>query len=157
MADLHFPLFLDLHGKRVAVIGGGQIALRRVTTLRRFGAAISVTAPEICEELAALPDVALHRRPYNASDVADAVLVLAATNDPGLNRSITADARAAGALANNASDRADSDFYFPAIALGDGLCAGICGTGEDHRAVARAAAAVRQALAAQRTCEEENT
>lgn len=41
----YFPMFVDLTGKNVLVAGGGRIALRRVTTLLRFGAAIRVVAP----------------------------------------------------------------------------------------------------------------
>lgn len=147
MAELKFPLFLDLTGKKVAVIGGGAIALRRVRTLLRFGADITVTAPEIDPALLALDGVDCRSRCYTAADVQGAFLVLAATDDPLRNRAITADARAAGILANNASDQTDSDFFFPAVAVQEEICVGVCGTGRDHHAVARTAAKIRRLLA----------
>ena len=50
----YFPMFVDLTGKNVLVAGGGRIALRRVTTLLRFGAAIRVVAPQLCGDLEGL-------------------------------------------------------------------------------------------------------
>ncbi len=49
----HFPLFLDLHGRDVAVVGGGEVALRKVQALLSAGAVVTVVAPELHEALAA--------------------------------------------------------------------------------------------------------
>ena len=54
MADLKFPLFLDLTGKTAVMVGGGRIALRRTRTLAAFDVRIRVIAPEICEEIRVL-------------------------------------------------------------------------------------------------------
>ena len=43
--NLRFPLFVDLHGKKAVVVGGGKIPLRRVKGLRDFGADVTVIAP----------------------------------------------------------------------------------------------------------------
>ncbi len=50
----YFPIYINLAGKKVWVYGAGRIALRRVTGLLRFGASVTVIAPEICEEIRAL-------------------------------------------------------------------------------------------------------
>lgn len=47
----YFPLFVDLEGRQVLVVGGGKIAARRVRTLLEFGCEITVISPEVCEEL----------------------------------------------------------------------------------------------------------
>ena len=47
----YFPLFVDLEGRQVLVVGGGKIAVRRVRTLLEFGCQITVVSPEVCEEL----------------------------------------------------------------------------------------------------------
>lgn len=47
----YFPLFVDLEGRQVLVVGGGKIAVRRVRTLLEFGCEITVVSPEVCEEL----------------------------------------------------------------------------------------------------------
>ena len=49
----HFPLFLDLQGRDVAVVGGGEVALRKVQALLSAGAVVTVVAPELHEVLAA--------------------------------------------------------------------------------------------------------
>ena len=48
--SLRFPLFVDLAGKAVVVVGGGAIGLRRAAVLQRFGARVTVIAPEIREK-----------------------------------------------------------------------------------------------------------
>lgn len=149
MADLKFPLFLDLTGKTAVMVGGGRIALRRTRTLAAFDVRIRVIAPEICEEIRVLSregKVECIPRAYEPEDLSGAFLVLAATDDPDLNRSIVRQAKEMGLFANNASDRNDSNFFFPAVAVNDSLSVGICGTGRDHGAVARAAAEIRKFL-----------
>lgn len=145
METLKFPLFIDLNGKRVLIVGGGKIASRRAKTLCMYGANILVVAPEITNEICQLP-VATRKRGYLSDDFRNSILVLAATDDHALNRQIAQEARSLGILVNNASDQNDCDFYFPAVALTDDLSIGICGTGKDHHAVAEAAAYIRKLM-----------
>lgn len=150
MSDRKFPLFLDLSGRSVAVFGGGNIALRRVKTLLAFDAQITVTAPQICPELAELserfPNLTLNLRGFSSDDLSGQFMVLAATDSEALNHEITVEAKHRGILANNAACRNDNDFYFPAIAVTEELTVGICGTGRDHAAVAESAAKIRKFL-----------
>ena len=50
MESRYFPFFIDMTGKKVLVAGAGSIALRRVSALLRFGAVITVVAPQMREE-----------------------------------------------------------------------------------------------------------
>lgn len=140
-----FPLFIDLTGKKAVLIGGGRIAARRAEVLCVYGAEIFVIAPQVCEKIYQLP-VAISERQYNSGDLKEAFLVIAATDDHTLNHQITREARRLGILANNASDRTDCDFFFPAVALTQNLSIGICGTGDNHAAVAEAASAIRKLM-----------
>ena len=88
--------------------------------------------------------VRLERRAYRPGELRGAFLVLAATDDEEVNRAIAAEARARGALANNASDCRDCDFFFPAVVLTEELTLGLTGTEEKHRAVKEAAARIRE-------------
>ena len=88
--------------------------------------------------------VRLERRVYRPGELARPFLVLAATSDGDVNRAIAAEARSKGALANNASDCRDCDFFFPAVVLAEEWTAGLTGTGENHRAVKEAAAKIRE-------------
>ena len=142
-----FPLFIDLSGRKILVVGGGNIALRRINTLMMYGADITVIAEQACggiEVLAAEEKITLNLRGFNFEDLKDKFMVIAATDDLELNRQITCAARKNGSIANNASDRSDCDFYFPAVIVNEKLSIGICGTGDDHRAVSQAAAEIRE-------------
>ena len=88
---VHFPLFVDLHHQPVLVVGGGQVALRKVKKLLPYGPWITVTAPEICPELMDIPGVAFRPRRFRLGDLRPRpALVLTATDDPAQNRRIAA-------------------------------------------------------------------
>src|SRR5437763_3115043 len=70
------PVLLDVAGRRVVVVGGGQVAARRVRSLQEAGASVHVVAPEISAELAG-GEVALHRRSFRDTDLDGAWLALA--------------------------------------------------------------------------------
>ena len=139
-----FPLFIDLKDRPVLIFGGGTVALRRASVLVQYGAAVTVIAPELLPELEALR-LKLERRPYRSGEIEEAFLVLAATDDPKVNRDIVKEARAKGIWANNASDRSDCDFFFPAVVQRERLSIGITGDGEDHVRVREAAKKIREA------------
>jgi siroheme synthase-like protein len=142
-----FPLFIDLSGRKILIVGAGSIAFRRVNTLLMYGADVTVVAPKICDninDLARDGKITLLSRQFCREDVTDKFMVIAATDDGELNSQVTSYARACGAIANNASDRSDCDFFFPAVIVSDKLSIGVCGTGDDHSAVAKAAGEIRE-------------
>ena len=144
MSELRFPLFVDLTGKRLVVVGGGAIARRRIDSLLPFGGEVVVGAPSLRgspEGLTWLP------RPYAAGDLEGAFLAVAATDSRPVNRQVGLDARALGIPVSVADCREECTFYFPALCQGGGVTAGVISAGgADHRAAARAAARVRLAL-----------
>lgn len=90
----NYPTVLSLAGKRCAVIGGGKVALRKVRTLVKTGANVTVIAPAADEALIKLAGegkITLHQRGYQMGDAA-CFLVVAATDDAALNRQIAQDA-----------------------------------------------------------------
>lgn len=92
-----FPLFLDLRGRRVLVVGGGSVAARKVPALLEAGAEVVVGAPALGEALAALVQQGRiqHRAGTFTPGWLDAAwLVIAATNDAPVNRAIAAAAQA---------------------------------------------------------------
>ena len=140
---LRFPIFLDLTGKKVVLVGGGAIAARRIGVLRQFGCEITVIAPTLsCRA----DDLTWLARPYCAGDLEGAVLAIAATNDRQVNRRVGEDAKALGIPVSVADCEAECSFYFPAICVGDGLVAGVVSEGKDHHRTARAAKAIRKVL-----------
>lgn len=136
-----FPLFVSLAGKKCVVFGAGQIAARRVSVLKRFGAAVRVIAPESRSELT--PDEC---RGYEKSDLSGAFLAVAATDDRAVNRRIGQDCAARGIPCSVADRAEESTFFFPAVCEGKGLIAGVVSDGTAHSRTAAAAKRIRAVL-----------
>ena len=112
------PVVLRLGGRRVLVVGGGQVAARRAAGLLAAGARVVAVSPAFSPGFARLGPaggVRRVRRAYRAGDMAGASLVVAATDDPRVNARVRADARRAGVWVNVADDPARSDFIVPAV------------------------------------------
>ncbi|NPA14738.1 MAG: bifunctional precorrin-2 dehydrogenase/sirohydrochlorin ferrochelatase [Aquificae bacterium] len=86
-----FPLFVDLKGKEILVVGGGKIATRKVEKLLPFGGKITVVAPKISPELKKLSKegkIKIKRRRFLTGDLKNKDLVVVATDDINLQRKI---------------------------------------------------------------------
>src|SRR5215469_1209481 len=102
---MFYPVYLNLKNKRVIVIGGGEVAERKVDSLLGMGVSIVVISPEITSRLATLAKeerIRWRRRSYKRGDCKGAVLVLSATDDPKVSRAVFREATAARALVNTA-------------------------------------------------------
>jgi precorrin-2 dehydrogenase/sirohydrochlorin ferrochelatase len=115
---MFYPIYLNLHGKRVVVVGGGEVAERKIESLLGTGASITVISPEVTAGILMLAGerrVELHRRPYRSGDCSGATLVLSATGNDATEQSVCEEARKAGALVNTADQPALCDFIMPAV------------------------------------------
>ena len=138
-----FPLFVDLTGKKVVLVGGGTIASRRIATLRLFGCEIEVIAPE----LKCSPEgIVWKQREYAPGDLEGAYLAVAATGSREVNHQVGLDAGRLGIPVSVADCEGECTFYFPAVCAGENLIAGVVSGGKDHHRTARAAKAIRRAL-----------
>ncbi len=115
----YLPLFLELRGRLVLVVGGGEIALRKARLLARAGARLRVVAPIISPDLSTLSKTAgpieFRHRAYQATDLDDVWLVVAATGDTPLNQQISAAATARRIFCNAVDDPGHCTSLFPAI------------------------------------------
>ncbi len=136
----HFPVFTDLRGKKVVIVGGGAVARRRIDTLRPFGPELMVIAPELEGDSRGLE---WHRRPYRPSDLEGAVLAVAASDSREVNRQVGREARELGIPVSVADRKEECTFFFPAICQGETVLAGVVSRGDDHRATAAAAKRIR--------------
>lgn len=112
----HYPVFLDIHGLRCLVVGGGPVAYRKAKTLLEHGAAVTVVSPELCPEMENLArDSNVHAvlGEYNARNLRDVFLAIAATDDATVNSRVAEDARESGALVNVVDDLRSSRFIAP--------------------------------------------
>lgn len=141
-----YPLFLDLTGRLVVVVGGGAVAERRVRALSAAGARVRVIAPVLGEVIREIADA--RERPYTAGDLDGAWLVQTATDDPSVNAAVAADAEAAGIWCVRADDAAATAARVPASTVsGDVVVAvGTAGRDADPGRVAALRDAIRLLL-----------
>jgi uroporphyrin-III C-methyltransferase/precorrin-2 dehydrogenase/sirohydrochlorin ferrochelatase len=138
------PLLLDVAGRRVVVVGGGRVAVRRAQALLEAGAQVDVVAPEISGELPAA-EVTVQLRPFRESDLDRAWLALACTDDPVVNAAV-AEAAAARRIFCVRADQAESGTArMSAVARRGDLTVAVNG-GDDPRRAARLRDAIARAL-----------
>jgi siroheme synthase-like protein len=113
---LYYPIFLNLHGKKCVVVGGGKVALRKVTTLLDCGADITVISPKPHAEISKLfknKAIRLVRRNYGPGDLRRAALSIAATHVKEINRKVAEESKKHGTPVNVVDDAELSDFIIP--------------------------------------------
>ena len=145
----YFPLFMDISDKKIVVIGGGNIAARRVKVLSQFCRNLTVVAPRIHPDLLTLEEkgqIRVIRREYEREDIYDAWMVLATTDQHKLNEEIYSVAKCLGALVNVASNREKCDFHFPGIVKKNHFVVGINASGMDHQGAARLKERIEEAV-----------
>ena len=112
----YYPIFLNITGKKCVVVGGGQIALRKVRTLLDYGASVRVISPELCSELNKMAEngaINIQQRRYRSGDLQEAFVVIAATNDSTINLKVGKDARSNALLVNVVDAPESSGFIAP--------------------------------------------
>ena len=112
------PLFHNLKGRPVLVVGGGEIVLRKARLLSEAGAVLRVVAPEVeaqLSELVAQGGGQTIIRGYLAGDLSGCVLAIAATDDEPLNEQVSKDAQALGMPVNVVDSPQLCTVIFPAI------------------------------------------
>jgi uroporphyrin-III C-methyltransferase / precorrin-2 dehydrogenase / sirohydrochlorin ferrochelatase len=111
-------MFLKLDGRRCVVVGAGTIARPKIESLLRANAQVVVIAPEAQPEVEAWTregKLDWQRREFLAGDLAEAFLVVAATNRKAVNHAVAEAARTGGVLCNSVDDPPDCDFYYPSV------------------------------------------
>jgi siroheme synthase-like protein len=115
---IYYPIFLNLRGKRCVVIGGGNVALRKVKVLLDCGANVTMICPKPHPEIVKLSKrrmIHLIQRDYEKGDLGDAAIAFACTDVKKVNRKVAVDAKETGVLVNMADDPGPSDFIIPSF------------------------------------------
>ncbi|WP_180104385.1 siroheme synthase CysG [Acinetobacter sp. YH12108] len=114
-----FPISLKLQQQPCLIVGGGHIAYRKAVLLQKAGAVISVVAPEIEARLLEIVQATAGQyvqAPFNSEiPLRSYRLVIAATNDAGVNRQVFEDCEAENVLVNSVDDPPHCRFMVPAI------------------------------------------
>ncbi|MFC7395298.1 NAD(P)-binding protein [Scopulibacillus cellulosilyticus] len=113
----HYPINLDLTGKKAVVVGGGHVASRRIAFLLQSNACVSVVSPDVSNAINQFIEnrqVTWYRKNFEPEDIIDAFIVIAATNDKDVNRQI-ADSAGSRQLVNVVSQPELGNFEVPAV------------------------------------------
>lgn len=114
----YFPIFIDLNNKPVLVVGGGDVACRKVDMLLRAGAKVTVISPQVHKHLYQLAEQELLlwvQSFYQTDMLVDYVQVWATTDNPELNHKVHLDAKAQNILVNVVDDTPYCDFITPSM------------------------------------------
>ncbi len=114
----YYPVFLDLNGKSVVVIGGGDIAHQKMENLVKVGADVTVVSPRLNEPMAALKAQGRFRhidRMYRPGDLEGHTLAFVATDDRAVNAAVADEGKARGVWVNAVDDPPYCDFIMPGI------------------------------------------
>ena len=115
----YYPVFLDIAGKPVVVVGGGEVALQKVTGLLDAGALVTVISPELHPDLSTLVDqgrVSHIARQYAPGDLEGHFLAFVGTDDSSVNAVVSKEGRERGIWVNAVDDIPNCDFIMPGIA-----------------------------------------
>ncbi|EKD83700.1 MAG: Uroporphyrin-III C-methyltransferase-like protein [uncultured bacterium] len=125
----YMPIFVDLAGKSVLLVGAGRVALRRSRQLLDAGARLTVIATDIDSEFKSMAGIELIERPVQDGDVtARYRLVIAATDSTAVNSMISAECERLGILCNRCDDFSQGSFVCGGtLSRGPVLCATMAG------------------------------
>lgn len=129
-------MFIEMSGKKVLVVGGGNVALRKCEKLLPYGAELTAVSGRFQPQFISLQGVALLFRPFRDEDIAGRDIVIAATDDRALNAHIAGLCREAGIPFNCVDEPENCTFIFPALTLRGRLSAGFCTGGASPTAAA---------------------
>jgi precorrin-2 dehydrogenase / sirohydrochlorin ferrochelatase len=133
-----YAIFLELGNRRVVLVGGGAVAVRKAHTLLEAGARLVVVAEEASDAMITLcvqHGAELVRAKYSKEYLGEAVIVIAATNDHEVNQQVYHDCQALEILCNVVDEPQLCDFFVPAVVKRGDLQIAI-GTGGDYPAYA---------------------
>jgi len=144
MADL-LPLFLNLTGRTVLLVGGGPVAASKLGQLVAAGASVRVVAPEVRDEIAGLarslepdgsppgnahlPTITIARRAFAPADLEGVWLVVAAAI-PEVNREVAEAAERLHLFVNAVDDPANASAYLSGVVRRDGVTLAISTSGD---------------------------
>lgn len=114
----YYPIFMDLKALPVLVVGGGNVALRKVQTLLQHGALVQIVSPRLVPELRELIDgktCIWVERDYSTEDIQEAMLVFSCTEIEEVNAQVSRDAKASFRPVNVVDDPDKCSFIVPSI------------------------------------------
>lgn len=128
----YYPVFLDLNGRRCVVIGGGNVALRKVKPLLDSGALVEVISPRLCSGLKQLENdkkINVIGRKFQPGDLTGAFIAIAATANLQTNAAVAAEGLEKSVMVNVVDDPARCDFILPSYCRRGGIILAVSTSG----------------------------
>jgi len=132
MAEVGFPVMLDLVDAPCLVVGAGRVASMKISGLLAARASITVVAPDVSQSVASLSaagEITLEQRPYLDGEAARFVFVTTATGDADVDAKVSHDARSAGRFVNAADTPAQCTALLPSVARAGAVVISVSTTG----------------------------
>lgn len=136
----YYPIFVDMDGAEVLVVGGGAVAHRKIETLLEYGAVVNVVSRKLHPALKLLlaeGKLRMLGSEFESSQLNGIRMVIAATDDKETNRKVSAAARERGLLVNAVDQPADCSFIVPAIVRRGALTIAVSTSGNSPALAAR--------------------
>ncbi|WP_420209174.1 precorrin-2 dehydrogenase/sirohydrochlorin ferrochelatase family protein [Candidatus Electronema sp. JC] len=135
-----YHLSLNISGQLCIIVGGGKVAERKALSLLKAGAQVRLISPQLTDalhELAAARQIDWLPRCFELGDLADALLVFAATDSAAANKAAAQEAKAAGKLINVADAPELCSFHVPAVVRQGDLSIAVSTNGKSPALAAR--------------------
>jgi precorrin-2 dehydrogenase/sirohydrochlorin ferrochelatase len=137
-----YPVMLNLENRRVVIIGGGDVALRKTRDLLEAGARVRVIAPQVHDDMQALAgaygaSLDIVRRPYQPGDLAGAAIVFAATSTAEVNKAVFKEAQERNVFINAVDDPPNCSFFIPSFIKKGDLILALSTSGKSPALAAR--------------------
>jgi precorrin-2 dehydrogenase/sirohydrochlorin ferrochelatase len=116
----YYPILLNIQDKKCLVVGGGNVAWRKVCSLKEAGARVTVVSPEFCPEMEKETGIERIQQKYEEGFLNGVLVVIASTDDEEVNKKVYYDAVKRGILVNVVDRPEFCSFIVPAtISRGD--------------------------------------
>lgn len=128
----YFPFMIEVGGHKALVVGAGQSAKDKIRDLTEFGALVTVVAPVISADVVKQgKNITIERRVYRPGETKGYEIVVAATDNPAVNKQVAHDAARFGAICSVAGDPLRGGFIFPEIIKRDTFSIAISTDGKE--------------------------
>ena len=127
-----YPIFVDVSNRKCVVVGGGQVAERRVKSLLDCGALVKVVSPRLSENLELLAEkklIEVVKRGFCSGDLEGSFLTIAVADRAEANKKVVDEARRRGVLVNSSTESAEGDFILPSVVRSGDLAIAISTSG----------------------------
>lgn len=131
---MFYPIMIDIHDRKIVIVGGGKVAYRKSKNLLKYGGKVIILSPETIDDFKKLKDIYKDKlqfvyNKYEKVYIEDAFLVIAATSSSLVNQEISKDCKKLNILSNIVDSKEDCDFITTSIINNDNLTISVCTMG----------------------------